>query len=813
MNVARTACARCREHDSWRRAGGPTRRRAALRADGAELAPPASRRARAVLAYLALHPGPHAARPARRALLARRARRVRPHQPARRADRAAPRARPGGRATSSPRARRSRSTAPASPSTRARSRRRSTPATRPRALAACRAPILDGFDDDWAHEARQAHAAAARRGARAARGRAPPTPPRRSRLTREQVALDPLAEEPNRRLIERLARPATAPPRSPRASASPSGCAARSASRRRARRARCSTSCGARRRAGRAAARARARARHRVRRPRAPSSSALRASWAGVQMHRDRRLVLLAGEPGVGKTRLAHEFARGGARRRRDRAARPLLGGAAGPVRAVRRGAAPGRRGRRAAAGRPPTTRARATACSTPSTPRSPTSPRAPAAARHRRPPLGRPRHAAARELPAALGAAPGRCSSLGTYRDTELGRRSPLTGALADLQRDGALDRIGLRGLDDGRRRRARRARCSATTRSPPRVHARTGGNAFFVEEVLRGLAEAATPGCRRACATPSASGSRGSATPPTSCSPPRRSSASSSTRARCRRPPGSSPTPPRPRSTRSCARACCARAAAGAASSSRTRSCARRCYDELNVLRRARLHRRAADALTALGEDRHLEEIAAAPVRGGVDRRRPARRRDARPRRPPRARPARLRGRRRALRARARGARARRRRGRGRPGAARARRRAAARRRARRGARGVHRGRARSRAARGDAALLGEAALGFAGLGIAIVDLDAEAIARLEEALEHAADRVAALAPAGAPRGRALLRARPHALGGAQRRGGRDRPRAPATRARSPPRSTRATSRCGAPTASRSGSPRPPT
>lgn len=32
----------------------------ALRANGNELAPPASRRARAVLAYLALHPGPHA---------------------------------------------------------------------------------------------------------------------------------------------------------------------------------------------------------------------------------------------------------------------------------------------------------------------------------------------------------------------------------------------------------------------------------------------------------------------------------------------------------------------------------------------------------------------------------------------------------------------------------------------------------------------------------------------------------------------------------------------------------------------------------
>src|SRR5205823_11116000 len=33
---------------------------------------------------------------------------------------------------------------------------------------------------------------------------------------------------------------------------------------------------------------------------------------------------------------------------------------------------------------------------------------------------------------------------------------------------------------------------------------------------------------------------------------------------------------------------------------------------HDECNVLRRSRLHERAAVALTALGEDRHLEEIA---------------------------------------------------------------------------------------------------------------------------------------------------------------------------------------------------------
>src|SRR6185295_15559658 len=44
--------------------------------------------------------------------------------------------------------------------------------------------------------------------------------------------------------------------------------------------------------------------------------------------------------------------------------------------------------------------------------------------------------------------ARPGPIQILGTYRDTELGRNSPLTGALAGLQRDGALERIGLRGL-----------------------------------------------------------------------------------------------------------------------------------------------------------------------------------------------------------------------------------------------------------------------------------------------------------------------------------------------------------------------------
>src|SRR5262249_32979015 len=41
------------------------------------------------------------------------------------------------------------------------------------------------------------------------------------------------------------------------------------------------------------------------------------------------------------------------------------------------------------------------------------------------------------------------------------------------------------------------------------------------------------------------------------------------------------------------------------------------------------------------------------------------------------------------------------------------------------------------------GDHVLLAQAALGFAGLGIAIIDLDAQTIARLEEALERVENR----------------------------------------------------------------------
>ena len=227
---------------------------------------------------------------------------------------------------------------------------------------------------------------------------------------------------------------------------------------------------------------------------------------------------------------------------------------------------------------------------------------------------------------------------------------------------------------------------------------------------------------------------------------------------------------------------------------------------HDECNVLRRARLHRRAAEALSALGEDRHLEEIAMHLFEAAstADARRAAEMLERAGRRAldrlayedaaerfdraldaleladaeDEAGPVLLARGDALLRA-------------GEPDAARA---------------SFTRGttlalrRARRRAARGGGARLRRTRASRSSTSTP------QAIARLEEALERVEDPRAALARAGPPGGRALLRARPRALRGAQRRRGRDRARRQATRARSPPPSARATWRCGARTASRS-------
>ena len=372
-----------------------------LRFEGADIEPPASRRARGVLAYLALHPGPHS-----RAQVAARFWPDVLDESARTSLRAALSELRRALGPAAAHVVATRETVVLDDGLWVDTRAFDAALARgdaAAALDACSSTILDGFEDDWAHEARQAHA---HRLARALEQLAASAIPAEAvRLTREQVALDPLAEEPNRRLIERLA-------------AAGDRAAALAAGERFAERLR-STLAIAPSRETRALLDAIRSDRPAVAAPailarepdfafvgRARELDRLRASWADVEMHRTRRMVAIAGEPGIGKTRLARQFAQelqaGGAlvllgrcweeplapfepyaealrQADADAALRP------GSERCPRRAPAPVRcRRRRARRGR-----------------------RCPgAAARPRRPALGRPRHAPAHELPAALAAA-----------------------------------------------------------------------------------------------------------------------------------------------------------------------------------------------------------------------------------------------------------------------------------------------------------------------------------------------------------------------------------------------------------------------
>ena len=700
-----------------------------LRANGDELPPPASRRARAVLAYLALHHGPHT-----RAQLAARFWPDVLDESARASLRAAltELRRALGPAADQLVAGRETVALEGAVDTRAFAAALDA-GDAAAALAASRAPILDGFDDDWAHDARQAHAQ--RLAEALERLAATARPAEGIRLTREQVALDPLAEDANRRLIERLA-------------AAGDRAAALGAGERFAERLRSSLGIPPSRETRALLDELRRTPAAPVAPPRALKRShatefvgrraelaRLRASWAGVQMHNDRRLVLLAGEPGVGKTRLAHEFASAALAdgttvllgRCSEEPLAPFEPFAealrqAGAADALQPGAADD------------------------------------AGARHRL--FDAVDTALADHTPLLLviddlhwadrgtlllasfvlrSARPGPLAIVGTYRDTELGRRSPLTGALADLQRDGALDRIGLRGLQEDEVADLARSLLGADEVAA-RVHARTGGNAFFVEEVLRGLAEAGTPevpesvrhavGVRLSRLTDAANDllavaailgleQDASALQATAGLEPdvEEAALDEVLRARLLQPAA---TPERFEFVHALVREAV--------------------LHELNVLRRQRLHRRAAEALTGLGENRHLEEIAthlfeAADARRAAEMLVRAGRRaldrlayeDAAERfaraldalaladADAQAGPVLLARGDALLRA-------------GEPAAARE----------------VFTEAAQLARRTHDAGLLGEAALGFAGLGIAIVGLDAETIARVEEALESASDLV---------------------------------------------------------------------
>ena len=570
-----------------------------LEAGGKALPLPSSRRARAVLAYLAFHPGPHA-----RAQLAARFWPDVLDDSARTSLRAAlsELRRALGPAADGIIATRDAVALDADVDTRRfdAALRRGDPRA---AVHACPTLILDGFDDDWAHAARRAHGdglAEALEQLAAATG----DPTEAVRLTREQVALDPLAEEPNRRLIERLA-------------SSGDRAAALVAGERFAERLR-TTLAIAPSRETRAVLDALRQTPDAPTTPpaltreyetafvgRATELERLRAAWADVALQRSRRVVLIAGEPGVGKTRLAHRFAR----EVLDSGARVLLGRCWEEPLAAFEPFAQALRSLGAADVLQPGADVGS-------------------GARHRLFDAVDATLTSDRALLLIVddlhwadqgtllltsflmrSDRPGPLLVLGTYRDTELGRHSPLTGALAELQRDAALLRVGLRGLDEQDVAEIARSLLGDDAEAG-RVHARTDGNAFFVEQVLRGLAESPelpesvrhAVGNRlarlgeEASELVAAAAVLGVELDPralagmTALEPAAAEFALDEIlRARLLRP---APTHGRLEFAHALVRDAI--------------------YAELNVLRRARLHRRAAEALRELGESRRLEEIA---------------------------------------------------------------------------------------------------------------------------------------------------------------------------------------------------------
>jgi DNA-binding SARP family transcriptional activator len=478
-----------------------------------------------------------------------------------------------------------------------------------RAIEACGAAILDGFDEAWALEARDDHAYRLGEAFEQAAMLAD-DPAQAVRLTRAQVALDPLAEAPNRRLIERLA-------------AAGDRAAALSAGRQFAERLRTQLGIPPSRNTQALLADLRRGEPALVQPP--PSLSRayetafvgrrlelerLRASWGGVQMHRDRRIVLVAGEPGIGKTRLIHHFASaaleaGGTVLEGRCSEEPLAPFEPFTEALVQAGAAEA-----LLPGEADDTGARHRLFDAVDDALADLASRAPLLL------VIDDFHWADRGtllLTTFLlrSTRRGPVLVLGTYRDTELGRHTPLTAALVELRRSGALDRVDLPGLSLEDVAALARS-LLGTDDIAPQVHARTDGNAFFVEEVLRGLADSgphAVPESVRhavgvrlsrmgaeaieliAAAAILGLEHDARALQVTAGLEPDAAEAALGEilRARLLRPAA---TPHRFAFMHALVREAV--------------------LEECNVLRRSRLHRRAAEALTALGEDRHLEEIA---------------------------------------------------------------------------------------------------------------------------------------------------------------------------------------------------------
>jgi DNA-binding SARP family transcriptional activator len=79
----------------------------------------------------------------------------------------------------------------------------------------------------------------------------------------------------------------------------------------------------------------------------------------------------------------------------------------------------------------------------------------------------------------------------VGTYRESELSRGHPLAAALGDLRRERVYERVALSGLDAGEVARLVEELLGSDELAPA-LHEETGGNPFFLEEVARHLREA---------------------------------------------------------------------------------------------------------------------------------------------------------------------------------------------------------------------------------------------------------------------------------------------------------------------------------
>jgi DNA-binding SARP family transcriptional activator/ATP/maltotriose-dependent transcriptional regulator MalT len=250
---------------------------------------------------------------------------------------------------------------------------------------------------------------------------------------------------------------------------------------------------------------------------REPELDTLRTAWRDARAGR-RRLVLIAGEPGIGKTRLTSEFAREAhdagtvlyagcqeeallsyepfvealrhyARSTGLDSAAPLGPGAAELARLIPE-LAPARSAHEAIDTDPETRRY--LLFDAVSTLLSEASARTPLLL------VLDDLHWANRatlHLLRHICRAPREASLLivGTYREAEIGPEHPLFEQLADLRRDRLFERISLEGLDEADVTTLIAAH--AGHRVPPgiagAVHEQTEGNPFFVEEVLRHLIE----------------------------------------------------------------------------------------------------------------------------------------------------------------------------------------------------------------------------------------------------------------------------------------------------------------------------------